>query len=318
MEDKELYRELCKNELDIPIFSRDWWLDAVVGKDQWGVSIVKRDDQIVASMPYYREKKIIFNLLKMPPLTQHMGIWIRYPDGQKYDRKLSYEKEVINEILEKLPEFDLFYQRFHYSLTNWLPFYWKGFKQTTRYTYVIENIVDYETVYNNFSQSKKKDIKKANKIVKVKYDLTAEEFYQNHKYTLGKNGQEIAYPFETFKRIYDAVYARNSGRVIYAVDKDGNLHSGLFVIWDEISAYNLISTIDPDHRHSGSASLLVYEMIKYLSGKTAKFDFEGSMIENVEASFKRFGTTQIPYLQITKTNSKLLMLRNFILEVMGR
>jgi len=35
------------------------------------------------------------------------------------------------------------------------------------------------------------------------------------------------------------------------------------------------------------------------------FDFEGSMDENVENSFKQFGTEQVPYFRIIKEKSQL-------------
>lgn len=41
----------------------------------------------------------------------------------------------MNYFIDNLPKFDYFNMNFHYSITNWLPFYWRGFKQTTRYTY---------------------------------------------------------------------------------------------------------------------------------------------------------------------------------------
>jgi hypothetical protein len=37
MTNKEKYREFCKNEKNLPIFSKDWWLDAVCGKDNYAL-----------------------------------------------------------------------------------------------------------------------------------------------------------------------------------------------------------------------------------------------------------------------------------------
>ena len=101
-------------------------------------------------------------------------------------------------------------------------------------------------------------------------------------------------------------YQKNCGKTIYASDQSGNIHSALFIIWNNYSAYNLISTIDPDYRNSGSTSLLIWEMIKYISDKTERFDFEGSMIEGVERSFRQFGAKQIPYFLIYKDKRNVL------------
>jgi len=118
-----------------------------------------------------------------------------------------------------------------------------------------------------------------------------------------------------FKKIHDSAYENNSGRTIAAYDKDGNLHCALFVIWDEMSAYDLISTIDPKYRNIGAASLLIKEIIAYVSTFVNKFDFEGSMIEPVERSFRQFGAVQTPYFSISKTNSKLIKTYRFLQEI---
>jgi lipid II:glycine glycyltransferase (peptidoglycan interpeptide bridge formation enzyme) len=163
-----------------------------------------------------------------------------------------------------------------------------------------------ESVFQNFNHAKRKNIKKAEKFLEVRYDLPAKKFYENHKMTLEKQNSKISYSFEHFNRIYSSAYAHNAGRTIYAVDSEDNIHAGLFVIWDKNSAYDLISTIDPTFRNSGGASLLIREIIKFISTKTDKFDFEGSMIESVEKSFRQFGAKQKPYFDITKIDSKIL------------
>jgi len=306
MSKRERYREFCKKEKNIPIFSKDWFLDSVCGVDNWDVAMVEKGGEIIATMPYFQKKKAIFNIITMPKHTQNMGVYLKYPQGQKYEKRLSYEKEQMSSLITQLPKVDYFDQNFHYSITNWLPFYWRGYTQTTNYTYVIEELSDLESVFNNFNHAKRKNIKKAEKFLDIKFDLSAEEFYKNHKETLLKQNSKIAYDFEHFKKIYTSAYKHNAGRTIYAVDNENNLHAALFIIWDKNSAYDLISTIDPDFRNSGAASLLIKEAIIFISTKSKKFDFEGSMIENVEKSFRQFGAKQKPYFNIKKIDSKIL------------
>jgi hypothetical protein len=303
---KEKYRSLCKDETAIPIFLKDWWLDAVCGSENWDVVIYENNEKIIGAFPFLISHSQGFKKLNMPKFTPFLGPWLKYPENQDHTAKLSYEHKILTALIEQLPLSDFFRQRFHYSITNWLPFYWNHYTQMTRYTYVINDISDVQKVYDNFEHSKKKNIKKAEKIVQIKYDLPFEEFYENHKYTLAKQGSKISYSKQLFKSIYEASYQRNQGKTIYAVDGEGNLHGALFVVWDENSAYDLISTLDPDHRNSGASSLLVLEIIKYLSGKTKKFDFEGSMDQQIENSFRKFGAQQVPFFQIKKINSRLL------------
>ncbi|MBA6222885.1 GNAT family N-acetyltransferase [Colwellia sp. MB02u-18] len=316
MNNKSKYRELCNIESTIPLFSQDWWLDAVCGEDSWDVCLVEKGRQIVATMPYYIVKRNFFTFSTQPSMTQTLGPWLKNFDG-KYSKKLAQEKDLMQELIAQLPSFDYFSQNWNYQNTNWLPFYWKGYKQTTRYTYVIDLQCGLEDIFKSFESSKKKNIKKSAELVNIVYDITSSDFYNNHKLTLSKQGVDITYSYDLFKKLYDSAYERNSGKTIAAYDKDGNLHAALFVVWDENSAYDLISTIDPEYRTYGAASLLIKEIISFVSDKTKKFDFEGSMIENVERSFRQFGAKQEAYHSINKSNSKIIDMALFFKSLLG-
>jgi len=153
-----------------------------------------------------------------------------------------------------------------------------------------------------------------------KVDLTifhqaSGDFYDFTKSNLKKQNQIISYSFRIFENIYQATYSRNSGKIFYANDYHDNLHAASLIIWDDIQAYYLISTINPDFRNSGAGTLLIREAISHASTKTIGFDFEGSMIESVENSFRQFGAVQKPYFQITKINSTILKLRNCLIQL---
>lgn len=316
--DRLEYIRFCEKEIQIPIFSQAWWLDAVCGENNWDVILIKNSNEIIASFPYYIcQDKFRVKCIKMPMLTQKLGPYIKYPEGQKYASRLSYEKKIIQEIIDKLPKYDFFNVHFDYKFVNWLPFFWNGFQQTTRYTYVLEDISDSEYVFSCFEHSKRKNINRAIKEVEIFYDLPCKDFYENHKMTLQKQGEIISYSYEVFEKIYNGVYTNNAGRVIYCKDSDGNIHAALLVIWDNESAFDLISTIDPSYRSSGAATLLVYEIIKKLSGRVKVFDFEGSMIEGVEDSFRKFGSIQKPYFRIYKFNTRKYKILRAIKDIIN-
>lgn len=308
---KQAYRDLCDSEPTIPVFSKAWWLDAAAGSDNWDVVIVQEAGEIVASLPFVVRKFLGLTLLTQPSLTQTLGPWIkRTPMGLV--KRLSRDKEVMHALIEQLPAFSHYVQSWHHSQTNWMPLHWKGFSQTTRYTFVIDDIKDIEKVIAGFSHAKRKDIKKAEKSIRIEFDIPAEAFYENHKKTLAGQGNKISYPFDLFKRLYDAGYQNNAARTIAGYDEQGNLHAALFVVWDDCSAYDLISTIDPHFRGSGAPSLLIREILRDVSPKTKQFDFEGSMQEDIASSFKQFNTQQVPYSLISKTPSKIYATAKFL------
>ena len=259
----------------------------------------------MATMPFLIEKKWGLRYIIQPLLAQTNGIWVNYPEGQTENERLSYEKKIYNDIISQLDRFKLafFLQHFHFSFTNWLPFYWRGFSQTTRYTYRIPDISDLNKVFSAFSDANKRHIRKAEKEgLEVSFELSPEKF---HEYkTLSLKGKKNECPEELFLSCCNAAISRDKGTIIAIKDPSGNFHAGAFIVWDEYSAYYLIPFTNPDFRSSGASSFVVWEALKFLSGKTESFDFEGSMIESVENAYRHFGSIQTPYFQLKRSSSK--------------
>jgi hypothetical protein len=309
MTNKEKYREFCKTEKNIPIFSKDWWLDAVCPeKSFWDVILVEKGGQIVASMPYIIRRRHSFKKIEMPKLTQNLGPYIKYPANQKYDTKLSYEKEIMTEIIEKIPDVAFFNQNFNYSVTNWMPFFWNGFKQTTRYTFVIDNLKNINQVWNNFSSNTRKQIKKAEKQVKVFTSDDLSLFYKINKMSFERQNIVIPYTYSFIEKLDNNLKQRNCRKIFFAKDSQDNIHAAIYILCDENSAIYLMGGGNPELRNSGATSLLMWEAMKYASNITNKFDFEGSMIPHVEPFVRGFGGVPKPYFTITKTYSKFYKL----------
>ena len=312
MNKRETYRNFCEGRQDIPVFSQPWWLDAVCGADGWDVCIVENTDGIAATMPFRWTRNHHGLHISMPALTQSFRLWINYTDATKLESRLSHEKDVMTELIRQLPAFESFVLNFHPSMTNWLPFYWQGFTQTTRYTYVIDDLTDLTAVFDRFSHAKRKNIKRAERIVTLGPELTAEEYYNHHVMTLQKSGKAINYDYPLLERIFKATRAHDCGKVFTAIDVDGRIHSAIFVIWDPEQAFYLLSSIDPELRASGATTFVIKEAITEVRAKTKRFDFEGSMIEGVESSFRQFGTIQVPYFQIRKSTPPPTSLSSFV------
>jgi hypothetical protein len=309
------YINFCSTEGSIPIFSKHWWLDAVCGKDSWDVALVEKGGSIMASMPYLITENKRSRYIRMPLLTQTLGPYIVYPENQKYEKRIAFEKEVMTGLINQLPAFDHFSQRFHYSTTNWLPFYWSGFHQTTRYTYVIDLVDDLDSIFSNFGSNIKSDIRKAKKIVHIKESDDVAAFYNLIKSTFGKQGKEMPYSIDLLKTIDQTCAQKNCRKLFIAYDKDEVAHAGAYIIFDQNSAYYLIGGRNTELKNSGATSLVLWHAIQFASTVTDKFDFEGSMLEPVERFFRAFGAQQVPYFSITKTNSRKLKLKESLGEI---
>ena len=289
------------------IFQQPWWLDAVA-PGAWNAVTLEKGGQIYARLPYVIYRKGGLRLSMLPPFTQTLGHWIDLPDG-KYATRLSREKEYVTELIDKLPKFDYFKQNLHYSHTNWLPYYWKGFEQTTRYTYVIDDISDPDTVWGEIKGNIRREIRKAQKKLEVRTDRSLKEFWDINLKTFTRQGTKPDYNFKQLQRLDEACRAHQARKIFYAVDSNERIHAVLYLIWDHRSAYYLMGGADPDLRNSGASSLLMWEAIKFASTVTSKFDFEGSMIEPIERFFRGFGAHQKRYFRISRMSRKMKLLK---------
>lgn len=303
---------------DSHIFRRSWWLDAVA-PGKWEEVKVMRGDELAARMPFVVEKRSGLTSLVMPPLTQTLGPWLR-PSEAKYANLLASEKDLMTELIEKLPPHDRFSQSFHFAITNWLPFYWKGFSQTTRYTYRLEDLSDPEALWAGFAENVRRAVRKAEKTVTVRTDLDIEEFIKLNELTFRRQGMKSPYSSALVRRVDEACAEHGAGRIFFAEDAAGKVHAAVYIIWDEDSAYNLMLGSDPEVRGSGASNLVMWEAIKFAPSVTKSFDFEGSMIESVERSFRSYGAKQVPYFHVSRMSRRMKVLSagRDLLRALGR
>jgi len=316
MNNKEKYQGLCDAENSIPIYNTSWWLDSVAPGD-WDVCLVEKNGEIIAAMPYILKKIGLFKYIRNPMLTQHLGPWIK-PFPRSYNSDISHQKKMIYSLYEQLPNYHYLNQSWHYSLTNGLPCVWKGFTQTTYYTYVIKDIDILDDVLENFSSSYRNKLKKASKLVTAHKGLSAKDFFKLNRKTFLRQGLEPPYSEDFFFR-HDNKLASNMRReIFYAQDAAGNIHSALYLTWDDQSSYVHMVGEDQEYRSSGAGIFLIFEAIKYTKEtlKLNRFDFEGSMIEKIEKVRRDCGGKQVGYLNFTHIPNKFLRIVISLIMIM--
>jgi hypothetical protein len=284
------------------IFCQPWWLQAV-SPDSWDIAVARRGEEVAAVLPYaYKTRLGRFRLIEFPFLTFYLGPWLRQHRG-KYANTLGEEKELMKELIEQLPEFASFHQWFHPAVTNWLPFYWKGFRQTTRYTYVIEDTSDPELVWAETRENIRTDIRKARKQVEVIEDTSIDRFLAQQKATFLRQNKPLPYPEATLRVLDAECVKRGSRKILLAVDPEGNIHASAYLVWDKGTVYSLLRGSDPALRNSGSTSLVVWKAIEFASTQGKRFDFAGSWHESIERFVRAFGGKQMPFFEVSKLSS---------------
>ncbi|HOY06937.1 MAG TPA: GNAT family N-acetyltransferase [Saprospiraceae bacterium] len=310
-----LYRQFCQSApADFPLFMQDWYLDAVcAGDGAWDAVVLEKAGQVVAVWPYFLKKKGWWRYVAMPPLARLMGPYV-LPEW----RNLRKEPALMEELIGLLPpELAAFEQDFPYTVSNWLPFYWKGFAQTTRYSYILK-VGDLEKVWKNMAADyRNQKIPKAQQQVEIKTDCPLSEFIRVHNSGFERKGMRPPVATELLNRL-DAALAEHRQREIFmAVDRHtGAIHSVGYLIWDARSAYLLMAGDVPELRASGAGILLIREMIRYTNEvlQLPVFDFLGSMIQPVERVRRQFGAVQQPYFRLRKEWSAVFRLGKKLLR----
>jgi len=310
-EAKELYHEFCKNESELPIFALPKWLDLVCPEKDWQVVVHKKGNKILAALPFIVKKKWGVRLISTPRLTQFAGIFFSNYTG-KYANKLKREKKSITYLMDALPKHHAFFQCFHFSFKNWIPLYWLGFEQTTKYTYVISDLSSTEKIWKDTTENLRSTVRKAEKQLTLRTDLSVEEFYRVMQLTYRRQNLEFPHSLEYIKNIIETSIEGGFGRMQFILDEENKTHAVLFLVWNEYACHYLFGGTDPDLKNSGAGALNVWEAIKFSGTVSKRFDFEGSMVENIERFFRSFGAVQEPYFRIRKFNSIGLGILSYI------
>lgn len=297
------------------LFCRSWWLQAVC-PDGLEILVLYKGDRIVAGMPMVRERKFGYKKICMPGFTKTLGVLLEPSTSRKYTTRLSNEMMILKELVEAIPPFDYFTLNFHYSFTNWLPFLWAGYSQTTYYNYTISNLWDLDKVWQNFSSTARKEIRKAERAgIRVEESGNIQECIRLNTLTFGRQFRSLPYPKSLIHTLDDACRRQNARKIFLGYDSQNRIHAMYYVVYDSSNAYALLAGADPALRSSGAQYLVCWGAIKSMSSLSRQFDFTGgSILPNIELHLRNFGGILTPYYIITKDNmsvSKKILLGSY-------
>ena len=244
--------------------------------------------------------------MTMPVLTPYLGPILNYPDTDKQTSIYSFEKKVLSQLIEQLPSHRYFEMKAHPSCSYGLPFHWNQYALAHRFTYKIELNTSLETIFSSFKSEVRGKIRKAENAVITAYSDEMSEFLELNKRTFLRQNMELPYAEHTIQDLDNVLQNLQARKILLAKDKEGNVHSSLYLVYDHDTMYVLMAGEDPEFRSSGAGSLLIYTAIELaMQMKLKWFDFCGSNIKNIETNRRAYGAQQVPYLFITKTSGRL-------------
>ena len=293
------------------LFVQDWWLDAVTDGSWDEVSVSGRAGS-AARLPFVRRRRFGLTVLSQPPLTPTLGPRL---DGlpDKRERRIGTEHALMTALIDELPRHDIFQQSFAPSMSNWLAFHWAGFSATVRYTYRLDDLDDLDRVWAGLTDDHRNLIRRAQDSLEVTSRIDVARLHDVASRTLAAKGVRPPWDLGLFTRVLEAASKRNACAILAANDSAGKTHAAALLVWDDHWVYYLVGGRDLDHGSPGALRLLQWEAIKLAAERQRGFDFEGSMVPEIERVFRGFGAAQVPYLQVYRTSKRarpLWALRN--------
>jgi len=293
------YEKLVAQSPQGSIYCQRWWMKAVA-PGNWRILSIEKGDSLTTAWPLVTAESRHGLTVTMPPLTQKLGILFA-PTQSKYAESLSSQHDLIGQLIDQLPPTAEFRHHFHERFTNWLPFYWKGYAQSTRYTYILDNIGDHDATWQEMRTNARTTIRKAEKSgLIVTDDFPLDQFIDLNRMVFHRQGKTMPVPDQTIIRLDEACRQRDKRKIFAATDSQNRVHAALYLVWDNETAYYLMAGSDPELRRSGAMYLLQWEAIRFASTVAKRYDFEGSMMHQVETAFRSLGGRQHPYFVITK------------------
>ena len=213
------------------IFEQPWWLDAVA-PGQWEAVEIQKDGKVIARMPYIKKKRLRFKVVGMPDYTQTLGYWVE-DTGAKKARKYARCKELILELIKQFPKGYCVDIALDHSCEYLFPFKWQGYNIELVYSYRLEDIHNVESIWNGLADNIRREIKKAQKILKIQEDCPIEDLIALQNKTFNRQGRPNRDDGETLKRIDAVLKEKNARKLLCAIDDKGRIHAASYFVFDE-------------------------------------------------------------------------------------
>lgn len=275
--------------------------------------IFNKDNKIIGGFTLYIEKKAGFLKYYRNPFYNPTINLFYENKAQNKAKLLSENKKVLlllADFFSKLP-YHIFSVYLPNNYIDTQAFFWKGFKVIPNYTYLLDLNKDISEIEKNFSTERRNDIKKAEKDnIKTKLSTdynTVENLIMN---TFNRKEKSVDKDM-IHKILFN--FANNKNSFAFVSYKDEKAIATSFCIYDNEKVYYLLGGYDNNNKHQGAGALAVFNAIKYSKELgIKKFDFEGSMLPEVEKYFRGFGGDLTPYYSINKAKLPIEIALKFI------
>ena len=259
------------------IYAYSFYLDHTA--DNWDALIFK-DYEAVMPLPW--RKKFGFYYLYQPSLNAQLGLF-----GNHLSAVL------LENFLKSIP---LKFRLWEFSLNHHNVFRLQDFTLYERINFVLPLNQSYTTLYKNFRDNIKRNIKKS-----VQYGCYAKSNI-NIDDIIALAKQQPHAPagteFEKFRELYGLLKGRNAAKAYGVFSNKNELLASCVFTRSHNRAYYILVGNHPNGRTLGASHALIAAFIKDHAEQDLLLDFEGSDIRNLAFFYSSFGASEEKYAAI--------------------
>ena len=301
--DKDRFKVWELSQPSLPIFLQSWWWDIVTQGIEWmPTMLIGPDDRIEGIVLQQHKTKYGIKISLPPLLCPYQGPWIstHQDDNRSFVKSTMNRWQLQTNLIQGLPKNSVSVLHTLPDEMDHLAYAWQGYKQTSRYTFIIEDISDPERCFANFKGNIRTNIRKASALLQVEESMDLEAFYKLHTASFDRQKIKSPISLQLMQQIFEKVTSKKAGSLHIAKDHQGKAYAGALTINDNEKVYILISGIDASLGNIGALNLVYWEVIKHYVDKVKALDFEGSMLAGVAPVFLGFGAKPYRYHRLVR------------------
>jgi len=305
---RAIYEELAKTYGNI--FNTTQWLKMFGDKVRL-YGIYDKGNNLTGGFSLYKEERSFLKIYRDAPLTPTIGPFLRIRAKNPVAIMDLWKDTLasIADFIEQMP-YSVFSVSLNKHIIDAQPFIWRNFKIIPRYTYILDLQKSLETIEKGMSSGRRGDLKKATKdglaVMRID-DLNVVKSLVLKTYA---RQNIVASEYYLDKVLFD--FGKNDNSFAFVTFRGANPIAASYCVYDKETAFYLLGGYDHDSKHHGAGALVVWEAINYARSLGLKcFDFEGSMVPQIEKYFRGFGGQLTPYYRVNKAKLPLEIILKF-------
>lgn len=299
-----LWDDFVDNSPQNTIYGKSWYLATLQCSFQ--ILAVVENQEILAGIVLTKDGR---NHFANPYLGKYLGIYFADFKGTTYNQETKRRKAT-NLLLTKLTKLPTFNYFFHPQFTTYFPFYLKNFDSRLRYSYWI-NLKDQSlaTIRANFHTKLRSEIKFAEQQhFQITQTISIDTFVYICQQTFLQKGAKFPFTISFLKNYCQELVAKKILQLTGVKDEQGRVMAVVGILRTPQTSTLILSGFDKNVMQRGANEYLIYDSIQRAKRQSDFFDFEGSMIQEIESFYRKFGGEYTPYLNVYKNSMKQFLL----------